>query len=123
MDRMLCPMRMPTNQINAGSELDGSLAMVLDVSLCMKWLPASFAPYKVQCIPGREDQILMCSVKEGDKTVSRDWFGHHNLPLSYGGLIYFHCTMPKLLYSCGGQVRPLFDVCQRKVQYQLVSEL
>ena len=32
---MLYSMGMPINQIDAGSELDGSLATVLDVSLCM----------------------------------------------------------------------------------------
>ena len=35
MDRMLCSRGMPTNQIDAGSGLDGSLATVLDISLRM----------------------------------------------------------------------------------------
>jgi hypothetical protein len=62
---------MPINQTDAGSGLDESLAMVLDVSLCMQWLQASSASYIVQYIPGREDRIPMCSVENRDKTVKK----------------------------------------------------
>ena len=78
--------------------------------------------YRVQYIPGRADRILMCSVEERSKTKLRGRFSRQNLPLFYGELIYFHYTMPKLPYSCGGQAPPLFDEYQRKVQYQLASE-
>ena len=54
--------------------------------------------------------------------MSRDWHSRHNLLLSYGGLICFHYTMPRLPYSCAEQVHLLSDVYQRKVRYQLASE-